>query len=113
MADTRDPRGRFLAGGPSPNPDGRPKVARTIRDLARSHGTEAFEKLLEHMRGTNPELSMRAALAVLERGFGRPAQVLTMSSDDELPHGHDENELTGAALEALQALALGRTEGNA
>lgn len=65
-------RGRpFSPGDPRINRGGRPKEAANVRDLARAHTEEAFEVLLSVMREGSENARVRAAEAVLARGWGR------------------------------------------
>ncbi len=64
--------------GQSGNPGGRPKVAAEIRDLARDHGPEAIQRLVTLMRSKNESVAVRAAEALLDRGYGRPMQGLEL-----------------------------------
>ena len=65
--------------GKSGNSSGRPKVDKEIRDLARQHGPDAIEKLVEHMNSEDTRLSQSAAIALLDRGFGKPSQSMDMT----------------------------------
>jgi hypothetical protein len=58
--------------GQSGNPGGRPKVSAEIRDLARMQGAQAIERLVELMHSKNESVAVRAAEALLDRGYGRP-----------------------------------------
>lgn len=69
--------------GQSGNPSGRPKEDAEVKALARSFGPEAINKLAELMRGDNPKVASSAAIALLDRGFGKPAQVI--AGDPENP----------------------------
>ena len=60
--------------GQSGNPGGRPKVSAEIRDLARDHGAQAIERLVALMHSKNENVAVRAAEALLDRGYGRPMQ---------------------------------------
>ena len=60
--------------GQSGNPGGRPKVSAEIRDLARDHGAKAIERLVALMYSKNESVAIRAAEALLDRGYGRPMQ---------------------------------------
>jgi len=67
---------KFQKGQPSPNPGGRPKVDRELRELARTHSKAAINTLVRIMRNKRaPAMAqVKAAAVVLDRGFGRPAQ---------------------------------------
>jgi hypothetical protein len=71
--------GRF-APGASPNPGGRPREIGDVRELARSHTAESVETLATIMRSGKSEVArITAATSLLDRGWGRPAQVLDVS----------------------------------
>lgn len=73
--------------GKSGNPRGRPKVVKEVRDLAKSHTAEAVEVLVEIMNSTGARESARvsAANAILDRGWGRPAQELELVGKNGAP----------------------------
>jgi hypothetical protein len=102
------PRGRPFAKGRSGNPGGRPikpktieqrKLEADVRMLARDRGAEAIDKLVALMRGVvrveierkrvemsvPPMTQLAAANALLDRGYGRPAQAVEMSGKDGGP----------------------------
>lgn len=62
--------------GQSGNPNGRPKVAITIRDKAREHTEAAINTLVEIMNDPKSTKAARiqASLALLDRGWGKPPQ---------------------------------------
>ncbi len=62
--------------GQSGNPGGRPKEALGMRELARAHSAEAMDFLIETFRNSKSPLKYRisAALAVIERAYGKPIQ---------------------------------------
>ena len=66
------------AKGVSGNPGGRPKQDVKILDLCRKHSLEAVGVLVEIMRDKDAPSTARlgAAQAVLDRGWGRPAQII-------------------------------------
>ena len=72
--------------GQSGNPGGRPKEDAEVKALARASGPEAIDKLIELMRGDDRRTALAAAQALLDRGFGKPAQ--TVSGDPEAPLEH-------------------------
>jgi hypothetical protein len=70
--------------GQSGNPSGRPKDDLKLRELARKHTREAVETLIEVMsdKDTPPAARVNAAIAILDRGYGRPGQSVDMTSSD-------------------------------
>ena len=98
--------GRFRAGQ-SGNPGGRPKALREVTEAARAHTEEAIERLAYWMRSKNPKASIAAANALLDRGWGKPAQFKTIEMDRSRPF----ELLTDDELLAIAA--LGRDEGGA
>jgi len=64
--------------GQSGNPSGRPRIAEEVRDLARKHTVKAIETLVSIM--DNPEAAdtsrVAAAIAILDRGYGKPHQTV-------------------------------------
>jgi hypothetical protein len=65
--------------GQSGNPGGRVGVPAEVRDLARQHSTEAIERLIHWMKSDDGRISVAAANALLDRGFGRPTQLIDLS----------------------------------
>lgn len=66
--------------GQSGNPKGAPKRnAKTLADLCRAHTEEAVKTLIVCMR--NPKERLPAAIAILDRGWGKPKQVIEGSPD--------------------------------
>lgn len=69
--------------GQSGNPGGRPKLIAEVRDLARKHTTTAINRLAylcEHAK--NEAVQRAAAEALLDRGWGRPAQGIRFEDED-------------------------------
>jgi hypothetical protein len=71
--------GKPFKKGQSGNPGGRPKVIAELKELAKEHTAEAIQTLVSIM--TNPKFApaarVSAANALLDRGYGRPAQHIT------------------------------------
>jgi hypothetical protein len=71
--------------GQSGNPGGRRKTAATIIDLARTHSADAIKTLAEICN--NPEAApaprVAAAIALLDRGWGRPPQTTDITSNGD------------------------------
>ncbi len=62
--------------GKTGNPGGRPKGAFEARDLARKHTKAAIDKLFSIMQeGTSEQSQVSAAMALLDRGWGKPIAV--------------------------------------
>lgn len=64
--------------GQSGNPGGRPKIIKEIQELARDHCSDALKTLVEIAKNAkvSPSARVSAAIAVLERGYGKPAQTI-------------------------------------
>ena len=65
--------------GQSGNPGGRPKEVGEVRALARQYTAKAIKTLAAIMADESARGSERvaAAVALLDRGFGKPAQAVT------------------------------------
>jgi Family of unknown function (DUF5681) len=67
--------GRPFKKGQSGNPSGRSKDKHTISQLAKAYTEEAIEKLAAIMRtGKTEQAQVRAAEALLDRGWGKAPQ---------------------------------------
>jgi hypothetical protein len=68
---------KFQAGQ-SGNPGGRPAGLGEIREIARQHTDTAIETLVKVMNAgdASPSARVAAATALLDRGWGRPAQTI-------------------------------------
>lgn len=77
-------KGRPFEPGKSGNPGGRPREVAEIRELARKHGPEAIKKLVALMYEADSDaVRVRAAEALLNRGYGMPTQAIT--GEDGVP----------------------------
>lgn len=80
--------------GKSGNPSGRPKKllpdGRSLADLAKGYTEQAINALVEVLteEGAPHAARITAATALLDRGWGRPAQSLEISGDEENPLRH-------------------------
>jgi hypothetical protein len=61
--------------GQSGNPQGRKRDDSLVRELARQHTEKAIEALVKALG--NERTSVAAASALLDRGYGKPAQEIT------------------------------------
>ncbi len=71
--------------GQSGNPGGRPKEVAEVRKLAKEHGPAAIERLVELMSSENERTAVAACEAILNRGYGRPAQSVTLAGEEDGP----------------------------
>lgn len=87
---------RWYPGMPSPNPGGRPAAAVRIQELAREHTPAAIAKLFELMNDPKSSrvMQFRAANALLDRAWGKPAQ--TVFTPDLPPSDFDVNDIEAA-----------------
>lgn len=69
----RQGNGQFGAGN-NANPGGRPKLVREVQEFAMSFSFEAVERLVVIMRGRSMKEARQAAVALLDRACGKPAQ---------------------------------------
>lgn len=75
--NSRKSAGRPFEPGKSGNPGGRPKKTQEDLDLiaaCKEKTREALETLLEVMRTGNEKNRITAAIAIIERGHGKPIQ---------------------------------------
>jgi hypothetical protein len=74
--------GRPWKKGQSGNPGGRPAVAADVKAEARRHTKEALGRLVYWMRSDDPQASIRASMAILDRGCGKPTPTLAVKADE-------------------------------
>lgn len=88
---------RWYPGMPSPNPGGRPAAAVRIQELAREHTPAAIAKLFELMNDPKSSrvMQLRAANALLDRAWGKPAQTV-FTPDLPPPSEFDVNDIDAA-----------------
>lgn len=68
--------------GQSGNPSGRPKDVGEVKALAKKHTKESIQRLVFWMRSDNASVSLAAAQALLDRGYGKPVQAIEGTGDD-------------------------------
>jgi hypothetical protein len=73
--------------GQSGNPGGRSKADLRIKDYAKAHTTLAIDTLVEVCKSKKMHASSRvaAAEALLNRGWGKPAQAIVGGDEDDPP----------------------------
>jgi len=68
--------------GQSGNPNGRPKAEADVGKLCRQYGQRAVEVLADLMEHeADARIRLAAANSLLDRGFGRPSQQVTVDGD--------------------------------
>ena len=70
--------------GQSGNPKGRPKKLVDIAALASEHGPKCVAVVVELLDDPDSRIRLAAAVALLERGFGKPVQPLAGDPDNPL-----------------------------
>ena len=70
--------------GQSGNPGGRPRGEHRVRELAQQYTAEALETLVQVMHNGRPSERVAAAVAILDRGWGKPAQEVTVHDNAKL-----------------------------
>jgi hypothetical protein len=70
--------------GQSGNPNGRPKPEVDIAALARKHGTKCIEVVVDLLSSEDEKMRLSAAIALLDRGFGRPKQEMDINSNSTI-----------------------------
>ena len=68
--------------GESGNPGGRPKIGKTVKELAKRHTIRAFKTLVDIMNDPQAPTASRALAAnsVLDRGYGKPTQYVEQTT---------------------------------
>ena len=94
--------------GVSGNPGGRPKIIRPIEELARQHTDLAIATLAkicgDPKQPTAPRVT--AAVALLDRGYGRPAQTIHATHKHEI----DPEAVSDAQLATIAASVVPQRE---
>jgi hypothetical protein len=74
----RDPNGRWLPGGRSPNAGGLSREKRELIDVARERSPAALDKIFAIMNDETvpPAVQLVAAGMILDRGYGKPRQMI-------------------------------------
>jgi hypothetical protein len=74
--------GRPFKKGVSGNPGGRPTAALRVQEMARRKTPEALEALIAAL--SNPRERVQAAVALLDRGWGKPVQMVAADAEKPL-----------------------------
>ncbi len=91
--------------GESGNPGGRPSGIGEIRDIARAHTSEAIEVLVKVMGDPDaaPSARVGAATALLDRGWGKPAQTINANLGEQDSFGEMLRRISERNLARLKA----------
>ncbi len=76
----RKSNGHFLPGT-TPNPGGRPAIVTRMRELAQEQTEAALKTLVGCLADEDGRVRVAAAVALLDRGYGRPAQSVQVDTD--------------------------------
>jgi len=90
--------------GQSGNPSGRPKVVladgKSLRDLAREHTEECIAALIGIVRNSDSDQARgKAAVDLLDRGWGKPTQLIA-GDDEAAPIRMEQMNEDAAAFDA-------------
>ena len=98
--------GHRIQPGQVLNPGGRPKMAKTVRALAREHTEVSIRRLASIVQNdkSSPSAQVQAATALLDRGWGKPLQQLEVGDAGAFSE-MSEAELDRYIVEATARLA--------
>ena len=99
--------------GESGNPGGRPSGLGDIREFAREHTGTAIATLVRVMNDKDASRSAQvaAATALLDRGWGRPAQTIHASIDANYHNVMVDAELSASASDLIRKVRAENTRG--
>ena len=76
------PKGGFQRGQ-SGNPGGRSKLPADIREAFKAKAPQALEVLTRCLQSDDDRVAMMAAQAILDRGYGKPAQTIDAKINED------------------------------
>ena len=93
-------KGKPFPKGVSGNPGGRPKVLGDVQELARQKSPQAINTLsnIMHDEKAPPAARVAAANALLDRGYGKPAQPISQTLAKIAPSSISDEELAAIAM---------------
>lgn len=87
------------------------KSTAEIKSLAQDYGEKAIRTLVKLMDRKDPDIALRASKELLDRGYGRPAQSVTVETPLDVRH-LPTPELEALIVRLEQALAGSRRSQN-
>ena len=94
--------------GQSGNPGGRSPIIKEVQALAREEGPGALRTLVSIHKNpkASPAARISAAIAVLDRGYGKPMQDITTRTADVDPDSLTDAELIERITEGERQIAI-------
>lgn len=111
-ANAKPIRGHPWPKGVSGNPGGRPKTESKMRELARSYAENALCTLVDIMQNGSERARVVAAIAILDRGYGRPTQDIEVRKQEPEESELDLSTLTNDELSQLAKLMTKAQKGS-
>ena len=102
MSDTRFQKGQ------SGNPSGRPKLPEELRARVRTLSGPAVDVLERCLNDPDPHVQLKAAAALLDRAWGRPAQDVNLTTKKDASQEHLAALVDIARVRAGQPVDLGQ-----
>ena len=101
--------GKLFVPGQSGNPGGRPKGVIEVRELARTHTEAAIKALADMLTDEKAPHAARvaAAVALLDRGWGKPLQQVEAKRTPLDGLSHEELTILAEALRDLDKTESG------
>jgi hypothetical protein len=90
MTIARDGGGRWLPGGASPNPGGRPSLPAQLKQDLAAAAPGAVQALVDLLQDDDARIRLLAAREILDRHLGRPAQAVEVDDGrDQAMHNYN------------------------